>query len=140
MANREAVALLEEIRGELEDDETKMVVSGCVGPRGDAYNPASQMTSEEAERYHGEQIGTFSRTSADMITAITMTYAAEAIGLARAAQASGMPAVISFTVETDGRLPSGQSLKEAIETVEAATEGAPACSPSALMGQIEVIG
>jgi S-methylmethionine-dependent homocysteine/selenocysteine methylase len=83
------------------------------------------MTAGEAEQYHSEQIGTFSRTSADMITAITMTYAEEAIGVAKAAQAAGMPVVISFTVETDGRLPSGQGLKEAIETVDAATGNGP---------------
>jgi len=125
-ANRESVALMEEIRGEFEDDRTRMVISGCVGPRGDGYNPAGQMTPEEAERYHAEQIGTFSRTNADMITAITMTNAEEAIGVARAARVAGLPVVIAFTVETDGRLPTGQSLKDAIEAVDAATGGAPA--------------
>lgn len=124
-ANREAVALLEEIREQYEDDKTKVVISGCVGPRGDGYNPTSQMTSAEAERYHSEQIKTFSQTNADMITAITMPYPEEAIGVARAAKAAGVPAVISFTVETDGRLPSGHSLKDAIEMVDAATNSAP---------------
>jgi S-methylmethionine-dependent homocysteine/selenocysteine methylase len=125
-ANRESIALLEEVRREFEDDTTRMVISGCVGPRGDGYNPDSQMTPEEAEVYHGEQIATFSRTGADMITAITMTNAEEAIGVTRAARSVGMPVVISFTVETDGRLPTGQSLKDAIETVDAATRSAPA--------------
>ena len=125
-ANRQAIELLEEIRTEFEDETTRMVVSGCVGPRGDGYSPASLMTAEQAEQYHSEQIGSFSRTSADMITAITMTYAEEAIGVTRAARAVAMPVVISFTVETDGRLPSGQGLREAIETVDAATGNAPA--------------
>ena len=39
---------------------------------------------------------------------------------------AAIPVVVSFTVETDGRLPSGQSLGEAIEEVDAQTEGAAA--------------
>ena len=123
--NRDAIAFLEELRGDYEDDKTKVVISGCIGPRGDGYNPSKQMTSAEAERYHSEQIATFSDTNADMITAITVPYVEEGIGIARAAKAVGMPVVISFTVETDGHLPSGQSLRDAIETVDAATDNAP---------------
>src|ERR687895_745799 len=85
------------------------------------YSPEQQ-----AEAYHAEQIGTFATTAADMVSAITMTYAEEAIGITRAAKAAGLPAVISFTVETDGRLPSGQPLREAIEQVDAATAASPA--------------
>jgi S-methylmethionine-dependent homocysteine/selenocysteine methylase len=84
------------------------------------------MTEEEAERYHAAQIKTFSETDADLVSAFTITYAEEAIGLTRAARSAGMPVVISFTVETVGKLPSGQTLKEAIETVDAATDNAPA--------------
>ena len=125
-ANRRAIELLQEIRQENETDKTKLVISGCVGPRGDGYSPDKLMTEDEAERYHSVQIGTFADTEADMITAITMTHAEEAIGVARAAKAAGMPVIISFTVETDGRLPTGQSLKEAIEQVDAATNNGPA--------------
>jgi S-methylmethionine-dependent homocysteine/selenocysteine methylase len=125
-ANRKAIELLEEIREENETEQTKMVISGCIGPRGDGYNPEELMTEAEAELYHAVQIGTFANTAADMITAITMTHAEEAIGIARAARAVGLPVVISFTVETDGRLPTGQTLEDAIEQVDAATGNAPA--------------
>jgi len=103
-----------------------MVISGCVGPRGDGYDPAHVMSAEEAERYHAEQIRVFAATAADVVTAITMTNVPEAIGVTRAARAAGMPVVISFTVETDGRLPTGDSLKDAIERVDAATGEGPA--------------
>ncbi len=102
------------------------MISGCIGPQGDGYDPAEFLSADEAEAYHSAQIGTFAETSADMVTAITMTYAEEAIGIARAAAAAQIPAAISFTVETDGRLPSGQPLGEAIEQVDAETDGAPA--------------
>jgi S-methylmethionine-dependent homocysteine/selenocysteine methylase len=123
--NRKAIALLQEIRREYEHDATRIVISGCIGPRGDGYNPAVLMTEDDAERYHAMQAATFRDTEADVVTAITMNYAAEAIGLTRAAQAVGMPVVISFTVETDGRLPTGQTLQEAIEEVDDATGHGP---------------
>ncbi len=125
-ANRHAIALLHEIRAQHESPATPMVVSGCIGPRGDGYNPESFMDATEAERYHGLQAATFRDADADMVTAITMTYPAEAIGVTRAAGAAGMPVAISFTVETDGRLPNGATLQAAIEEVDAATGNAPA--------------
>ena len=122
--NRRAIALMEELREQAGDNP--VVISGCVGPEGDGYRPAVLLSADAARDYHSTQIGTFADTAADMVTAITMTYADEAIGVARAAQDAGLPAVISFTLETDGRLPNGQGLGEAIEKVDEATGGAPA--------------
>ncbi|MDA0142420.1 homocysteine S-methyltransferase family protein [Solirubrobacter deserti] len=112
--NRRAVELMAELR----ERYPRVLISGCVGPSDDGYNPTALLTAEEAEAYHAVQIGSFA--AADMVTAITMTYAAEAIGIVRAAARAGLPAVISFTVETDGRLPSGQALGDAIAEVDAA--------------------
>jgi hypothetical protein len=120
------VRLLEEIRSRFEGEKTAIVISGCVGPRGDGYNPSTVMSADEAESYHAEQIDVFAGTAADMITAITMNYVEEALGVVRAARRAGMPAVISFTVETDGKLPTGQTLGLAIEQVDAGTSGYPA--------------
>jgi S-methylmethionine-dependent homocysteine/selenocysteine methylase len=125
-ANQRAVDLIEEIRREFETDRVKVVISGCVGPRGDGYSPVNVMSAVEAERYHRDQIATFASTAADMVTAITMNYAEEAVGIAQAARQSGMPVAISFTVETDGRLPTGQTLKAAIEQVDDETSAYPA--------------
>ena len=120
-ANRQATQLLEEIRHEVESPQTKVVISGCVGPRGDGYRPDARMSADEAEDYHGAQVRTFAATDADMVAAFTMNYTDEAIGIVRAAKASDMPVAISFTVETDGRLPSGDSLEEAITRTDEAT-------------------
>jgi S-methylmethionine-dependent homocysteine/selenocysteine methylase len=124
--NSRAVRLLEDVREEYETETTPIVISGCIGPRGDGYVVGEAMSAEEAEAYHAQQIGTFAETAADLVTAITMTYTDEAVGIVRAATAVGLPVVISFTVETDGRLPSGQTLREAIEEVDARTDGAAA--------------
>ena len=124
--NRAAVELAEQVRAAAIADGLTAVVSGQIGPRGDGYDPGAAMTAEEAETYHAVQIGTFASTSADQVTAITMTNTPEAIGVVRAASAAGIPAAISFTVETDGSLPTGQPLYAAIEQVDGETDGAAA--------------
>jgi len=121
--DRRGVALLEELRATA-DGVTHMIISGCIGPRGDGYRVDNEMTAEEARRYHEPQVATFADTAADLVSALTLTYANEAVGVTRAAQDAGIPSVISFTVETDGHLPSGQSLREAIEEVDDQTHGA----------------
>jgi len=123
-ANRKAIRLLEDIRGGCR--ELTAVISGCVGPRGDGYSPSRVMPAGEAQRYHRAQVDTFADSGADMVTAITMNYVEEAVGVALAAKEAAMPAAISFTVETDGRLPTGQPLNEAIDWVDAETDGYPA--------------
>jgi len=124
--NRKAIALMEEIRGRHESSDAPIVISGCVGPQDDGYNPSQMLSAADAQDYHSTQIGTFSETAADMVTAITMTYVEEALGVTRAAIATGMPVAISFTVETDGRLPSGQGLGDAIDQVDDETDRGPA--------------
>jgi S-methylmethionine-dependent homocysteine/selenocysteine methylase len=124
--NRDAIELMHELRAEHETARTPMVVSGCVGPRGDGYDPGQVMSAEEAQAYHAGQISVFADAGADMVTAITMTNANEAVGVSRAARGADMPVAIAFTVETDGRLPTGQPLREAIADVDAATGTGPA--------------
>src|SRR5688572_6893754 len=125
-ANRRAISLLEEIRAESKGKAGKVVISGCLGPRGDGYNPGKTMTAKEAESYHAKQVQVFEDSAADMVTAITMNYVEEAIGITKAAQKAGMPVAISFTVETDGKLATGQTLREAIDQVDAAASRYPA--------------
>lgn len=120
--NADAVAFVRSIGGEF--DGVDVVVSGNIGPRGDGYNPAELLVPEVAEAYHRPQVDSFVAAGADRVTMLTATHTGEAIGVVRAAVAAGVPVVIAFTVETDGRLPSGQLLHEAIEEVDAATGGA----------------
>lgn len=123
--NRQCVALLENLREEYTHPLCPIVISGCLGPRGDGYVPGQQMSVEQAADYHAPQVASLASTAADMLSAMTLSYPEEAIGITRAAQAHGMPVAISFTTETDGRLPNGISLGEAIEFVDAATNGGP---------------
>jgi S-methylmethionine-dependent homocysteine/selenocysteine methylase len=124
--NRAAIEMMLDIRERYETSASPMVISGCIGPRGDGYDPGTLMSPEEAADYHGFQIGLFRNAGADLVSAFTMTNIGEAQGIALAAKAANMPCVISFTVETDGRLPAGETLAEAIESVDAASGEAPA--------------
>jgi S-methylmethionine-dependent homocysteine/selenocysteine methylase len=123
--NRKAIGLMEELR-DAHEGVAPVVISGCVGPHDDGYNPAELLSAPAAREYHSMQIATFADTAADLVTAITMTYPEEAIGIASAAREHGLPVAISFTVETDGRLPSGQALGEAIVQVDGETGEGPA--------------
>jgi S-methylmethionine-dependent homocysteine/selenocysteine methylase len=123
--NNAAIELLREIRADRETGATPIVISGCMGSSGDGYAVSDAMSVEEAERYHYTQVKTLTMAGVDMVSAFTMTYADEAAGLARAARAIGVPVVIGFTVETDGRLPSGQPLGEAITAVDEITQNGP---------------
>jgi len=124
--NREAVAMMRSLRRHYETRRAPMPVSGNIGPRGDGYQPDRLMSIDEAERYHAPQVRTFQEAGADLVTAMTMNYAEEAAGIARAAAVAQMPVVISLTVETDGKLATGQTLGEAIATIDRASGGAPA--------------
>jgi len=123
--NQKSIELLEDIRNEYETDKFTIVINGCIGPRSDGYNPSFIMTSEQAQEYHSKQIEIFSKTNADMITAFTLTYPEEAIGIVNAAKKFQIPIAISFTLENDGNLLTGQTLKEAIQMVDKVTQNGP---------------
>jgi homocysteine S-methyltransferase len=118
--NREAVEFALALREE-RGGEAPIAVCGTVGPEGDAYRPARLLSAEEAADYHAPQVEALVAAGADMVSAYTLSYVDEAIGIARAAAAAGAPASISFTVETDGRLPDGEPLAEAVERLDAET-------------------
>lgn len=123
--NESAIALIQELQQEYEGVISNIVINGCIGPRGDGYNPGTMMTMDEAQTYHAQQTEAFRRAGVDMVSAITMNYVEEAIGITHAAAAADVPVVISFTVETDGRLPTGMALQHAIEQVDKNTASKP---------------
>ena len=129
--NLRAVKMLEEVREEAEramtaaeKERTQVVISGCLGPL-PVDDGAPARSAHAAEASHRTQIETFAASAADMVGALTIDDAEEAVGIARAAEQAGMPVAISFTVETDGRLATGQPLRAAIEQVEVATSAYP---------------
>lgn len=124
--NRDAVAMLMDLKAACATPGAPVLVSGCMGPRGDGYDPGRIMSVDDAAAYHRHQAAVLASAGADLLSALTMTNVPEAIGVTRAAAELNRPVVISFTVETDGRLPTGDELGEAIERVDAATGAYPA--------------
>lgn len=122
VTNLDSVTLAAALRDRA-DNPQPVVLNAVIGPRGDAYRPERQIGADEAERYYAEQLAWIAATDADMVTGVTFNQASEATGLVRAARTAGMPVAISFTTETDGRLPDGQPLRDAIEQVDAQTGG-----------------
>ena len=122
--NRKGVRMLKHIREEFPD--MPFINGGSIGPRGDGYRPENMMTAKAAEQYHSHQIKILAECDVDILTALTLNYIEEAVGICHAAKANNLPVCISFTVETDGKLPTGESLQGAIEAVDKATDNAPA--------------
>lgn len=116
-ANRRAIALLADLRDE-RSGTGPVAINATIGPRGDGYDPGKLMTPDEACDYHRWQLATLADAGADMATALTMTNLAEADGIAAAAREIGIPLVVSFTVETDGCLPTGMALADAVAHIE----------------------
>lgn len=125
-ANEESIRFMADLRSQFAGNAGPIVLNGVIGPRGDAYRPEALIASKDAEDYYAEQLGWLAATEVDMVTGLTFNQAGEAVGLARAARTAGLPAAISFTVETDGALPTGQSLADAITQVDAESDGYPA--------------
>lgn len=118
-----AIELLAGVRRGWTGDQP-FIISGSIGPRGDGYRVDTAMTPEQSADYHSFQIGRMVDAGADIVTVMTLGYVGEAAGVALAARDAGVPVVLSFTVETDGRLPSGVSLADAIAETDAITGAA----------------
>lgn len=123
--NFDGIAFMRDMRARHETAFSPMPISGCIGPRGDGYQPGEIMSVAEAEDYHAWQVGCFSKSGADFVTAMTLNNVNEALGFVLAAKRHAMPSVVSLTVETDGRLPSGEGLGDAIDAIDNASGGAP---------------
>jgi homocysteine S-methyltransferase len=122
--NRQATEFGRRLRESWETPTTPIALCGTIGPEDDAYRPRRHLSAAEAEDYHAEQIATFADAGVDMVSAYTLSYVDEAIGIVRAAVGAGLPVTISFTVETDGRLPDGEPLAEAVERLDTETGAA----------------
>jgi S-methylmethionine-dependent homocysteine/selenocysteine methylase len=115
--NRAAIGFLHELRASYAD-VTDVRIIGAIGPRGDGYVAGEKTDPDEAAEYHSAQVEAFAAAGADVVAAYTITGPEEAIGITRAARRAGVPVLVGFTVETDGRLPDGTPLRDAVARVE----------------------
>lgn len=121
-ANRDAVAFAAGLR----QGRQGVLINGVIGPHGDAYAPDQVFSADQAEAYHRHQVQVLAQAGVDVVSAFTLSSVGEAVGIANAARGAGVPVVLSFTVETNGKLLSGIGLEQAIAETDAATGGYPA--------------
>jgi S-methylmethionine-dependent homocysteine/selenocysteine methylase len=123
--NKQAIEMLKEIRAEYEDTNEQILISGCIGPRFDGYVFEKAMTAEQSKEFNSLQIKVLKEACADFVSVLTMTNIDEALGVALAAQEHEIDVVVSFTVELDGNLPSGERLEDAVNRIDEITDGYP---------------
>lgn len=114
-----SIQFLRDMAQPFERDIPRVLIAGVIGPRGDAYGRDHTITADEAEEYHGVQVSTLREAGVDLVSAMTFNNIPEAIGVARAVAAAGLPLSMSFMVDSSGRLTTGPTLQEAVETVDA---------------------
>lgn len=122
--NRTAVRLMRDLRDEVAAEDVLLAL--CLGPSRDPYTKLEPMTVENARSYHRAQIEAIHDMSVDLVHAYTFNQVEEAAGVALAASDFGVPVVVSFVVETDGKLDNGLPLEEAIAQVDELTSNGPA--------------
>lgn len=122
---KQSISILRDLKDEYESIDTPVFISGQIGPKGDGYIATDMMNFEEAKTYHSNQIKTFKNEGVDTITAQTLTYLNEALGIVLQAQECQIPVIISFTVELNGKLPSGDSLNDVITEIDSITNNYP---------------
>ena len=121
--NADAAAMHREIRAQ--SDHRPIYIAGVIGPSGDAYRPEKALSAEEAREYHSLQAGTLAQSGVDFLYTPTFPAVEEALGAAMAMGATGLPHVVSFVLERDGRVLDGTPLHAAIERIDAAASPAP---------------
>lgn len=124
--NRQSVEFLSDVASSLGADGLAWSVGGIIGPRGDGYRSDGPIDPDQAAEYHRPQLEAFRSAGADRATVLTLTEVGEAVGIVNAARDVGIPVGVGFTVETDGRLPDGTTLNEAINAVDSVTRSAAA--------------
>lgn len=120
------IAFLKGRREAHADRVRDVYIAATCGPRGDAYGTGGTITEDEAEAYHAFQIAASKAAGADLVIGITFNNIPESIGFVRAAQDVGIPVGISLTLTPEGVMRSGPSLQQAVEEIDAATDGAAA--------------
>lgn len=122
--NVDAVKMLKCVK-DISKDGPTVVVDGQIGPMEDGYKPEVKHSVQACKEYHIRQVAVLKDAGVDLVTAATLTNWEEATGITLAAKECKTPLAVGFTVELDGRLPSGDSLEDAVEKVDKMTGAYP---------------
>jgi len=121
---RDNVGFLKALR---EKSPGEMYIGGLMGCRGDAYRGDQGLSAQEAQRFHSWQAAALAGSGVEFLYAGIIPTLPEALGMARAMGATGLPYLISFMIRRDGRLLDGVPMREAIAAIEEGARPRPLC-------------
>lgn len=119
------IGFLRDVSDPYRDRVPHILLGGSIGPRGDAYSRGEPVTADSAEEYHSFQIACLKEAGADIACAHTFNNIPEAVGVARAARAEGLPLAMYFSLDSSSRLNTGPSLRDAVIETDSQTGNAP---------------
>lgn len=123
--NGDNTRFLAKLRDGSGDYARQVAICGLMSCRGDAYKPDEAMSADAAADFHAWQADALAAAGVDFLLAATLPALSEALGLARAQAATGLPYVISFVARREGTLLDGTPLSVAISTIDAAVTPRP---------------
>lgn len=118
--NGDNTRFLAELRNSYAVYAQQVAICGLMSCRGDAYRPAEAMTTQAAGGFHAWQADALAAAGVDLLLAATLPALSEALGLARAQAATGLPYLISFVARPEGTLLDGTPLNVAIASIDSA--------------------
>ena len=116
--NADNFRFLDAIRKSYGEYAGKIVISGLLSCRGDAYNQSEALTANDAHAFHAWQANRLAEAGVDFLLAATLPAFSEAAGLARALAATGKPYIISFLTRSEGTMLDGTPLKDVISKID----------------------
>jgi homocysteine S-methyltransferase len=116
--NGDAMRFLKRLRDELGDRGRKVVIGGLVGCKNDSYSPAESLPMDAAHTFHAWQIEKLATAGPDYLLAATLSAVDEALGIARAMAETGLPYLISFVIDREGRILDGSTLEKGFGRID----------------------
>ena len=86
--NGDNFRVLDALRSRYGEYAQKVIIFGLMSCRGDAYNPAEALTTEDAHEFHSWQAAMLAGAGVDFLLAATLPALSEATGLASAMAAT----------------------------------------------------
>jgi homocysteine S-methyltransferase len=116
--NGDNFRFLDALRAEYGDYGNKVVICGLMSCQGDAYKPEQALGAVQSRTFHAWQAEALAGAGVDLLLAATLPALGEAIGLAQALSATGLPYMISFVARPQGTLLDGTALSTTIATID----------------------
>lgn len=114
----DAVSFMRDLQKRFQTSESEIFIGALIGPKNDCYSPEEALSDDEAYEFHQWQIEELAQAGVDCIIAQTIPAVSEGVGMARAIEKSGIPAIISFVINREAQVLDGTPLLQAITATD----------------------